>query len=232
MRLLAGPTTPLVRGGRVLAALLGVVALGLVPVVQGPPPAARQDATGRPVVVLTGSEATSRVAVSEIVPGSSRTVVLDLDPRTPAREVHLQVADVVDDDRGCLAPEVAAGDTTCGPGGGELSDHLTLQLQPGALVAGHCRPQPVPPAAAVPFTAAAGSPLVTRARGTGMTCALLTVTHVDSATDNLTQGDTVTFSLAVGAGRPPTARAAGSPLADLAQRLPGRGPLVVGGGRS
>ncbi|MGJ7439886.1 hypothetical protein [Aquipuribacter sp. MA13-6] len=230
MRRLSPPSTRLGRGARVVGALLGVLALGLVPVLPSTPASARHDATGRPVVTVHGSEATNRVVVSEIVPGTSRTVVLALDPRTPVRDVHLAVADVVDDDHGCLRPEVAAGDTTCGPGGGELSAHLTLQLHPGSLVAGQCRPQPVPQVPATPFLDAVHTQLVARARGTGSTCALLTVAHVDSATDNLTQGDTVAFALVVGAGRPAATRSPG-PLHGLTQRLPGRGPVDLGGGR-
>lgn len=230
MSLLSAPTSRGARGVRVVGALLGVLALGLVPVLPSTPASAQQDPAGRPVLTVQGSEATNRVTVREIVPGTSRTVVLALDPRTPTRDVHLAVADVVDDDHGCVRPEVTAGDTTCGAGGGELSAHLTLQLVPGSLVADQCRPQPVPQVPATPFLDAVQTQLVARSRGTGSTCALLTIAHVDSATDNLTQSDTVTFALTVSAGRPATSRSPG-PLSSLAQHLPGRGPVVVGGAR-
>jgi hypothetical protein len=64
-----------------------------------------------------------------IMPGSSE--VLDLtvpnDSAAPA-DLSVQAVGVTEDDNGCVRPEQQAGDTTCGPGGGELGDWLALRL--------------------------------------------------------------------------------------------------------
>ncbi|WP_380169379.1 hypothetical protein [Jannaschia sp. R86511] len=223
---LRGPSAP-VRAG---VALLGVAALGLVPLLSAPSASSGVDDDGRPVVTVRAAAHTTRVQVVDLVPGTARTVVLDLDRTGPVRSLHARVDDVVDDDGGCVRPELAAGDTTCGPGGGELSSHLTVRLEPGTLDGDVCRAQPVPAVGAVPFRQLVDTALVARARGTGMTCALLGVAHVDSPTDNLTQSDTVTFSLLLGTGQAPVATRAGGTLDVLTKRLPGR-TLALGGGR-
>ena len=232
------PTVPR-RRARALVALLGVVALAAVPLTQAAAATGRHDQQGRPVLLVQGDDdvTRTRVVVRDVVPGSSRTVVLRPEPGAPLRSLRLAASSLVDDDHGCLRPEVRAGDTTCGAGGGELSSHLVLQLVPGVLDAGdRCRAQPVPMTPTGRPTTLAGSvtaPLLARARGTGMTCALLDVAHVDSVTDNLTQGDTVTFDLLVqgGSASAGPARPLAAPEHTLLGRLLGR-PLDLRGARA
>jgi hypothetical protein len=65
--------------------------------------------------------------LSELAPGGggdATVVVTNHAPR--ARTVEVRIVDLVDDDNGCNRPESADGDTSCGPGGGELGRDLLV----------------------------------------------------------------------------------------------------------
>ena len=114
------------RAARAAVALLAAVALF------GAPASATADDGGRLLLDVPGDgegfvSHTSKpvIQTSRLAPGYSTTgaLVLKNDSSTPAH-VRLQTVRVRDDDNGCNRPETRDGDTTCGQGGGELSDWL------------------------------------------------------------------------------------------------------------
>ncbi len=66
---------------------------------------------------------------SSMSPGSTRTGMVTVsNPSDGPATVALSVQDLRDDDEGCVRPEERAGDTTCGDGGGELSQWLDVTI--------------------------------------------------------------------------------------------------------
>jgi hypothetical protein len=64
-----------------------------------------------------------------IAPGESGSVTFTVtNPEASPATFNFAVASLQNDDNGCNAPEQAAGDTTCGPGGGELQFDLRIGL--------------------------------------------------------------------------------------------------------
>ncbi|HEX7716751.1 MAG TPA: hypothetical protein VF416_05645 [Marmoricola sp.] len=72
---------------------------------------------------------TSDAGPLRIMPGSSEVLDLSVpnDSDAPA-DLRVQAVGVTEDDNGCVLPEQQAGDTTCGPDGGELGGWLALRL--------------------------------------------------------------------------------------------------------
>lgn len=65
----------------------------------------------------------------QVMPGSQATIALTTrNESADAASLSIQATDVTEDDNGCTPSEQAAGDVTCGDGGGELGDWLTLRL--------------------------------------------------------------------------------------------------------
>ena len=67
--------------------------------------------------------------LTEVAPGDSgHATLIVTNPRAFGVTLSISIASLRNDDNGCNEPELAAGDTTCGPGGGELQDDLRLTL--------------------------------------------------------------------------------------------------------
>lgn len=97
------------------------------------------------------------------------------------------IVDLVDDDNGCNRPEVAAGDTSCGGHGGELSRDLLVTIvddRAQQLYSGSLR------------DLAAGAP-VGASLGPGASTALTVGYRFDPASGNETQTDRVLFGIEV-----------------------------------
>jgi len=76
--------------------------------------------------------------LAAIAPGDSGAATLIItNPQSFDVTFTLSVASLRNDDHGCTEPERAAGDSTCGVGGGELQDDLRITLTDatGALLA-------------------------------------------------------------------------------------------------
>lgn len=64
-----------------------------------------------------------------IAPGDHGSATLTVtNPQAFPVTFSIAVTDLVNDDNGCVEPEAEIGDTTCGPGGGELQFDLSLAL--------------------------------------------------------------------------------------------------------
>lgn len=71
--------------------------------------------------------------IAGIAPGDAGSATLTVtNPEPFPVTFTMALADLHDDDNGCIEPEAAMGDTSCGPGGGELQFDLRLALTAGA----------------------------------------------------------------------------------------------------
>jgi hypothetical protein len=195
--------------GRRILAGSALVLLGLASTLAAARPATATTVTpGEPIqertVVLGGDTSViAPFAVDRLAPGS--TVVQPL-------RVHLtgdilsgrpavRIDHVHDLERGCLHPESAAGDVTCGTGDdqGELSNQLLTGVTWQSASEAGCAAVAGDPAATTMAAAAGVTQSATSAAvvGGADTCMLLTLTLPLSA-DNLVQSDSVLFDLQVG----------------------------------
>ncbi|MGZ4791720.1 MAG: hypothetical protein ACXWBO_07640 [Ilumatobacteraceae bacterium] len=67
--------------------------------------------------------------LTEVTPGDTGSATFAVtNPQSFPVEFSIAVTSLTNDDNGCNEPEQAIGDTTCGPGGGELQSNLRLML--------------------------------------------------------------------------------------------------------
>lgn len=79
-------------------------------------------------VAQAGSE-NAPLSLDRLAPGLARTgTVTVTNPSAEPATLAIATLEVTDDDNGCVRPEVRDGDTTCGPGGGELSQWLEVTI--------------------------------------------------------------------------------------------------------
>lgn len=157
----------------------------------------------RTIVLGRDSTSVTPLAVDRLAPGSSVTqrLLLRLGADVLSGRPAVQIDDVRDLERGCIHPEVAAGDVTCGPGDdqGELSKELLVGVVWQPPTDGNC-PSATDVEATTTMAAAAGITQASTTTSSGAnrdTCMALTLTLPRSA-DNLVQGDAVRFDLRVG----------------------------------
>jgi hypothetical protein len=76
--------------------------------------------------------------LANIAPGDSGAATLTVtNPQAFPVRFSVAVTALANDDNGCNEPEEAIGDTTCGPGGGELQFDLRLSLATGDATERH-----------------------------------------------------------------------------------------------
>src|SRR4051794_30842650 len=179
--------------GVVLASLLGAA---------GPAVAADPTTATGVVVDQHDGQVLQAVRVTRIYPGASRQVVLFLEDGDAqrARRVQVGVSHLSDLQNSCIHPQGGTGDTSCGQGDdpGELSSHPDVRLAAGTTAGDHraCTPASEPAATSLP-TLRSAPVVVGLPDDDGDLCVVATFTHVDTATDNLTQTDSVAFDLAL-----------------------------------
>jgi hypothetical protein len=103
--------------------LMGVATV--VAALPGNPSAVRATSTGW----VTLPSAAPLFDLATIAPGDSGSATLTVtNPQTFPATFSIAVVGLTNDDNGCNEPETRMGDTTCGPGGGELQIDLLLTL--------------------------------------------------------------------------------------------------------
>lgn len=101
-----------------------VIALGVAAVIAGPTATARADAGW-----LSVPGGGPLFDVVDIAPGTSGSAIFTVtNPQSVPVQFSIGIPSIDTNDNGCNEPEAAAGDKTCGEGGGELQFDLRLSL--------------------------------------------------------------------------------------------------------
>jgi hypothetical protein len=102
-----------------------VLVLGVIAVIAGPTSAARADSSGW----LSVPDGAPLFDLVDIAPGNSGSATFTItNPQSVPVQFSIGVPSIDTNDNGCNEPEAAAGDLTCGEGGGELQFDLRLTL--------------------------------------------------------------------------------------------------------
>lgn len=117
---------PVIRRRGVAALVAAFAAAGLS--LLATPPARADSGAGQVLIEVPGDghgfvhdSTTPLLDFDRLAPGMTTSADLVVENASAATaDLSLRATDVADDDNGCLPPEVRAGDTTCGPGGGDL----------------------------------------------------------------------------------------------------------------
>jgi hypothetical protein len=192
LRLLAGTSLLALGLASAVASAGGAAATSVLPA----------SPTHEQVVTLGSGNASAIVplTVEGIIPGSSVTqhYRLHLTGDVLGGQPAVVVDHVRNLERGCLHPEVAAGDVTCGAGDdqGELAGELLTGLawQPAGDAGCDDAVAAVPTSS---MSSLAGTTLAAAAQVGIDTCVTLTLS-LPMAADNLVQGDAVDFDLRIG----------------------------------
>ncbi len=178
-------------------ALLGATAVASLLLTAAP-----ASADGPEVQVLDLGSAPSgslrALTVDGLVPGSTSVARFRVHRHGLAQLGLLAsaVLDVRDLEGGCVRPEAAAGDTTCGASEGELSSQLDVAV--GWSLAGDCSTAALPAVGARLHAQAAGEPqLAGLAAGDDDACVVVRV-DLPWEADNTTQSDAAVFDLRLG----------------------------------
>lgn len=133
-----------------------------------------------------------------LVPGGSETFTVTLPAAwaTQADRFGVTVVDLVQAENGCLAPERAAGDRTCGADQGELAGQLRAEVAAGTLVRGACRAVGGPAPLDLFGLASA------RLGGRGVQCLAIRLSFPGGDDDNVAQSDALDFGVRVVAEGP------------------------------
>lgn len=133
-----------------------------------------------------------------LAPGGSWSTTVSLPASWAGQADRLGVTVLALDqgENGCLAPEVAAGDTTCTADGGELAAQVEVTAEAGRYEAGSCRTLSDPAALDL------GGGRVARVDVAGPECLVLTFAFPDGEDDDLAQSDTLALSLGLVASGP------------------------------
>jgi hypothetical protein len=185
---------------RALLAAALVLPFWLAPA--APASAADAGTTSTGVVIDQGDgQVRQAIRIERIYPKASRQAVLFLDDAAHrVRRMQVGVDRLQDFENDCVHAEIGTGDTSCGKGAGqgELSRYLDVDLRAGraAGTGGDrtCTPA-MPPKSAALADLAEHPVIVGLPDDAGTMCVIATFTHIDSATDNLTQSDSVDFDL-------------------------------------
>lgn len=192
---------------------------------------------------LAGPAAHAAPAGAPLLPGGEQRLVVALPGSwvTDVDQLAVSAGALDQREHGCLPPERAAGDTSCGDDEGDLAGQLRAEVAGGVAVGADCRPT----GAAEPLSLAEPA-VVTRLGVRGADCLVVRLTFPDGADDDLAQGDTLAVALrvvATGPGAGPAPAAPGSSSTSSTSSSPStsstsssgssssRGQLAVGGTR-
>jgi len=164
-------------------------------------------------------------SAAPLVPGGRWTTGVDLpDAWTgQADRLGVAVAELRQRENGCTAPEVRAGDTTCGDDEGDLAGQVVATVAAGRWVDDDCAPT----TQAAPLDLAGAT---TRLAVAGPECLLVALDFPDGADDDLAQSDSLGFTLSLVAGGPGGDVAEGGTSSGTTTGGTGSGAAVAGAG--
>lgn len=118
-----------------MAAVVTTLAMAGLPFLAAPA-ALAGDAGGQVLIDVPGDghgfvhdSSTPLLDFDRLAPGMTTSADLAvMNASANAADLTLTATNVVNDDNGCLPPEIRAGDTTCGPGGGELGHWMQFTV--------------------------------------------------------------------------------------------------------
>lgn len=153
---------------------------------------------GAAVAALVVVGPAAAAAAGPLVPGSQWSTTVDL-PDSWARQadrLSVAVSSLAQAENGCLRPETAAGDTTCGDDGGDLAGLVSATVAAGRYAGGACSVL----TEERDLDLLGGSPA--RVDLAGPECVVLTIRFPEGPDDDLAQSDDLAVSLALLAGGP------------------------------
>jgi hypothetical protein len=172
-------------------------------------------------------------AAGGLAPGGTETVSIQL-PRgwaQQATKLGVSVVDLSQSENGCLDPEVAAGDKTCGEDGGELAGQLVAEVAAGIPGAsGGCEDA----GTFVPLSLVDPRSQAVLSR-TGAGCLVIRLTFRNSPENNVAQSDGLSFSVQTVAEGPdggitPASPSSTGTTSDPVAQEAGNGPAVPAAG--
>jgi hypothetical protein len=163
-------------------------------------------------------------SAAPLVPGGRWTTGVDLPDAWAgqADRLGVAVAELRQRENGCTAPEVRAGDSTCGDDEGDLAGQVVATVAAGRWVDDDCAPT----TQAAPLDLAGAT---TRLAVAGPECLLVALDFPDGDDDDLAQSDSLGFTLSLVAGGPGGDVAEGGTTGGTTTGGPTSGGTTTGG---